>query len=45
MKEFPDHNFQFDKNDEKFSKRVENNVEKGEIAHYEEFLYFLQCFL
>ena len=26
------------------SKRVENTVEKGEIAHYEQFLLFPQCF-
>ena len=26
------------------SKRVENNVEKGEIACYEQFLLFPQCF-
>ena len=24
-------------------KRAENTVEKGEIAHYEQFLLFLQC--
>ena len=29
----------FDENGKKYSKRVENNVEKGEIAHYE-FLFF-----
>ena len=28
----------------KFSKRVENTVGKGEIAHYEQFLLFPQCF-
>ena len=28
-----------------FSKRVENTVGKGEIAHYEQFLHFSQCFL
>ena len=27
-----------------FSNRVENNVGKGEIAHYEQFLLFLLCF-
>ena len=31
--EFADDNFEFEENDRKFSKRVENTVEKGEIAH------------
>ena len=29
---------------ETFSKLVENTVGKGEIAHYEQFLLFSQCF-
>ena len=29
---------------EKFSKWVENTVGKGEIARYEQFLIFPQCF-
>ena len=29
---------------EKFFKWAENTVEKGEIAHYEQFLLFPQCF-
>ena len=29
---------------ESYSNNVENNVGKGEIAHYEQFLLFLQCF-
>ena len=29
----------------KFSKRVESTVGKGEIARYEQFLLFIQCFL
>ena len=29
---------------EKLSKQVENTVGKGEIAHYEQFLLFPQCF-
>ena len=33
-----------DGNDRKFSKRVENTVGKGEIACYEQFLLFPQCF-
>ena len=39
-----DNNFKFDKNGRKLSKRVENTVGKGEIAHYEQFLLFPQCF-
>ena len=30
--EFADHNFEFDENSRKVSKRVENTVGKGEIA-------------
>ena len=37
-------NFKVDENGRMFSKRVENTVGKGEIAHYEQFLLFLQCF-
>ena len=40
MKEFADDNFKFDKNERKLSKQVENNVGKGEIARYEQFLLF-----
>ena len=36
--------FEFDKNGKQFSKRVENTVGKGEIAHDEQFLLFPQCF-
>ena len=36
--------FQARKNGEKFSKLVKNAVGKGEIAHYEQFLLFPQCF-
>ena len=39
-----DDNFKFDKNGRKLSKRVENTVGKGEIARYEQFLLFPQCF-
>ena len=39
-----DDNFKFDENDRKLSKRVENTVGKGEIASYEQFLLFPQCF-
>ena len=44
LKQFAEDNFKFAGNGEKFSKWVENTVEKGEIAHYEQFLLFLQCF-
>ena len=44
LKEFADDNFKSDGNDEKFSKRVENNVGKGEIARCEQVLLFRQCF-
>ena len=44
MKEFADDNFKFDENGRKFFKQVENTVGKGEIARYEQFLLFSQCF-
>ena len=44
LREFADDNFKFDENVRKFSKRVENSVGKGEIARYEQFLLFPQCF-
>ena len=44
MKEFADDNFKFDEHGRKLSKWVENTVEKGEIARYEQFLLFPQCF-
>ena len=34
----------FDENAIKFSKRIENAMGKGEIARYEQFLVFQQCF-
>ena len=40
-----DNNFEFDENSGKFSKWVENTVEKGEIARHEQFLPFSQSFL
>ena len=43
-KEFADDNFKFDENGRKFFKQVENTVGKGEIARYEQFLLFPQCF-
>ena len=42
MEEFTDDNFTFDGNGGKF--KVENTVGKGEIARYEQFLLFPQCF-
>ena len=44
LKEFAEDNFKFDENGRKLSKRVENTVEKGEIACHEQFLLFPQCF-
>ena len=44
LKELADDNFRFDENGRKLSKRVENTVGKGEIACYEQFLLFPQCF-
>ena len=41
---FADDNFKFDENGRKFCKQVENTVGKGEIARYEQFLLFSQCF-
>ena len=41
---FADDNIKFDDKGRKFSKRVENTVEEGEIACYEQFLLFPQCF-
>ena len=43
MKEFADDNFKFDYNDRKLSIWV-NTVGKGEIARFEQFLLFPQCF-
>ena len=42
--EFADDNFKFDENGGMLSKQVENAVGKGEIARYEQFLLFQQCF-
>ena len=44
LKQSADDNFKFDENSRKFSKWVENAVGKGEIACYEQFLPFPQCF-
>ena len=44
LKEFADDNFKFDKNGTNVSIWVKITVGKGEIACYEEFLLFQQCF-
>ena len=44
MKDFADDNFKFDENSRKLFKPVENTVGKEEIAHYEQYLFFPQCF-
>ena len=44
LKQSADDDFKFHENSRKFSKWVENTVGKGEIAHYEQFLLFPQCF-
>ena len=44
LKELADDNFKLDENNRKFFKLVENTVGKGEIARYEQFLLFPQCF-
>ena len=45
LKQSSDDIFEFDGNSKNFSKLVENTVGKGEIARYEQFLLFPQCFL
>ena len=44
LKAFADNNFKFDENGRKSIEWLENTVEKGEIAHYKQFLLFPQCF-
>ena len=44
LKEISDDNFKFDENGRNLSKWVENTEGKGEIALYEQFLLFPQCF-
>ena len=44
LKEFAEDNFKFDENGRKLSKLLENTVRKGEVACYEQFLFFPQCF-
>ena len=44
LDEFADDNFEFDENGGQFLRRVRNTVGKGEIARYEQFPLFPQCF-
>ena len=44
LKHFADDDFEFDENGRKLSKQEENTVGKGEVACYEQFLLFPQCF-
>ena len=44
LTEFADDNFRSDENGREFSKCLANTVGKGEIARYEQFLLFPQCF-
>ena len=44
LKDFADDNFKFDQNSLKLFKPIENTVGRGEIARYEQFLLFPQCF-
>ena len=44
LKELADDNCKFGKIGRELSQRVENTVGKGEIARYEQFLLFPQCF-
>ena len=44
LKDFADDNFKCDENGRRLARLVENTVGKGEIARYEQFLLFLQCF-
>ena len=41
---FADDNFKFHENGRMFFRLEENTVGRGEIAHYEQFLLFPQCF-
>ena len=44
LREIADDNLKCDENGRKLSKQVENTVGKEEIARYEQFLLFPQCF-
>ena len=44
LKELADDIFKFDEHGREFFKRIKNTGRKGEIARYEQFLLFSQCF-
>ena len=44
LKELADDNLKFHGNGRKVFEKIENTVGKGEIARYEQFLLFPQCF-
>ena len=44
LKKFAGNNFRINENGRKLSKQAENTVGKGEIACYQQFLLFPQCF-
>ena len=44
LKEFADSYFKLDENGGYFSKRIGNTVGEGEIARFEQFLLYRQCF-
>ena len=44
VKEFVDNNFKFHENWQKVLQRDRKQVGEGEIAHYEQFLLFQQCY-
>ena len=44
LKDFADNNLKFEENGRKLFKPVENTEGIGEIARYEQFLLFPQCF-
>ena len=44
FKAYADDNFEFDESRRKLTKWVENTVGNGEIARYEQFFLFQQCF-
>ena len=44
LNEFADDNVKFDENGRELTKRAKNTVGQEEIARYEQFLFFPQCF-
>ena len=45
LKVFAEDNFKFDENGQRVLQMGRKQWKKGEIAHYEQFLLFPQCFL